>query len=117
MTGLPALLCNIERLPETARGHVVIEITSETDKPSVHIPAGMQVQWLINPHPGEGPSQLADAVRATSWEDGTPAVWAACEFDTMRDLRTYFRTERGRAGRTEDQHKVEKRADAQAQPA
>ncbi|EGU61267.1 utilization protein for catechol-siderophore, partial [Vibrio nigripulchritudo ATCC 27043] len=54
-------------------------------------------------------------------------VWCATEFSTMRQLRKYFRNEREverdeiyissywKQGRTEDQHKIDKRKDAEEQ--
>ena len=126
MTGLPAALCNLERLPPTAKGYAVLEITSEADKQNLNLPDGMELHWVINPAPHAEKTQLLDAIKALPWLDGVPFVWTACEFDTMRALRTYYRTERGvekkalylssywRAGRAEDEHRIDKRQDAQA---
>lgn len=125
MTGLPAASCNIERLPAHATGYAVFEILSEDDRQDLDPPPGMDVQWVINPAPDEAKTALLEAVTALPWRDGTPFVWTACEFDTMRALRSYYRMDRAqdrtmlylssywRAGRTEDQHKVDKRKDAQ----
>ncbi|MEM6587337.1 MAG: ABC transporter transmembrane domain-containing protein [Pseudomonadota bacterium] len=126
MTGLPAALCNVERLPASAKGYVVLEVTSEADKQDVDVPEGVELHWVINPEPHEDKTRLFDAVTALPWLDGVPFVWTACEFDTMRALRTYYRTDRGvqkktlylssywRAGRAEDEHRIDKRKDAQA---
>ncbi|PZO92929.1 MAG: NADPH-dependent ferric siderophore reductase, partial [Streptococcus pyogenes] len=57
---------------------------------------------------------------------GQPAVWAACEFHSMRALRHYFKVDRPipkthlyissywKVDSTEDQHKIVKREDAQS---
>lgn len=126
MTGLPAAMCNLEMLPPGARGYGVFEITTESDRQEVEVPEGFELRWVVNPTPNAVKGVLLDAVKQMTWLDGDPFVWTACEFDTMRALRTYYRDERAvdrqmiylssywRAGRTEDQHKVDKRKDAQA---
>ncbi|MCG7574475.1 siderophore-interacting protein [Phaeobacter sp. CNT1-3] len=130
MTAIPALMCNIERLPETAQGDVVVEVTSEADKQPMDLPAGMTVHWVVNPQPDQLNGALVAAIKELPWRQGRPFVWTACEFDSMRALRSYYRTDRGlardqfylssywRAGRTEDQHKTDKAKDsASDQPA
>ncbi|MEY8880935.1 siderophore-interacting protein [Donghicola sp. XS_ASV15] len=126
MTGLPAALRNVEMLPDSAQGHVILEIPSAEDKQDLALPDGMSLQWVINPAPQALTHPLLDAIKSAEWFDGAPFVWTACEFDTMRALRTYYRTERGvgrdsfylssywRVGRSEDQHKMDKRKDANA---
>ncbi|WP_422049678.1 siderophore-interacting protein [Shimia sp.] len=126
MTGIPALMCNLDRLPESATGYVVVEITSEADKQPLSLPAGMAVQWIVNPTPDQTKGRLVEAIKALPWGEGRVSVWTACEFDSMRALRSYYRTDRGvdrdqiylssywRAGRTEDQHKIDKQADSKA---
>ncbi|MEM9783730.1 MAG: siderophore-interacting protein [Pseudomonadota bacterium] len=126
MTGQPAALCNLERLPAQAKGYVVLEITADTDRQQLRVPEAMSIHWVLNPSPQRPNHRLLDAIKGLDWLDGEPFVWTACEFDTMRALRTYYRTERRvgkdrlylssywRAGRTEDQHKIDKSKDAQA---
>lgn len=126
MTALPAALCNIARLPAHALGHVVFEIASEADQPELSLPAGMSLHWVINPKPRDQKTKLYETITGLDWLAGAPFIWTACEFDTMRALRSYYRNDRQvdrtalylssywRAGRTEDQHKVDKRQDAQS---
>lgn len=126
MTAIPALMCNFERLPATARGYAVIEVTSEADKTDLRLPGDIQVQWVVNPTPEKTEGLLVDRIKSLPWMDGSVFVWTACEFDSMRALRSYYRNDRGvdrdqiylssywRAGRTEDQHKVDKQADNKA---
>lgn len=126
MTAFPALLCNIERLPTEARGYVVIEIASKADKRDLDLPVGMKLHWVLNPTPDVTKGGLVDRIMELPWHDGDVFVWTACEFDSMRRLRSYYRTDRGvtrdqfylssywRAGRTEDQHKLDKRIDNEA---
>lgn len=126
MTAIPALMCNIERLPATARGYVVIEITSEVDKQDLNLPEGIQVHWVVTSAPEKLEGKLVAQIKALPWLEGRVSVWTACEFDSMRALRSYYRNDRGvgrdqiylssywRAGRTEDQHKSDKQADSKA---
>lgn len=129
MTGLPALANNAPLLRDDARGYAVIEITSEADRQDLALPEGVELHWVVNPTPDTTKGALEGAIKALPWLPGRPFVWTACEFDTMRALRGYYRNERGvgrediylssywRAGRTEDQHKVDKSKDAEAQKA
>lgn len=120
MTALPALSAKIRTLPEEARGYAVISVISAADIQPLHAPAGMELIWLT-----EGQA-LAEAVRELEWLDGEAAVWCACEFDSMRALRQYFRNEKEverdniyissywKQGVSEDGHKVIKREDAES---
>ncbi|MZI95243.1 siderophore-interacting protein [Vibrio sp. CAIM 722] len=123
MTALPALANTLNSLPEDAKGYAVIDIIDSTDKQDLTAPEGMNVIWNIQ-HPEH---TLVDVVKSQPWLDGQCAVWCACEFDSMRSLRQYFRNEHEierdyiyissywKDGVTEDGHKVIKRDDLNAQ--
>ncbi len=130
MTGLPALACNLERLPADAKGIALIEITSEADRQDITHPEGVEVHWLVNPGYAHTPRALSQHVRDMPWpEDGTVGAWCACEFHSMQDLRSYLRNERGipkeqiyissywKIGRTEDGHQADKRLDRERENA
>ncbi|HAS6980019.1 siderophore-interacting protein [Vibrio parahaemolyticus] len=120
MTALPALSAKIRTLSEEAKGYVVISVMSPADIQPLHAPAGMELIWLT-----EGQA-LADSVRELEWLDGNASIWCACEFDSMRALRQYFRNEKEvdreniyissywKQGVSEDGHKVIKREDAES---
>ncbi|MGY6456500.1 siderophore-interacting protein [Vibrio parahaemolyticus] len=120
MTALPALSAKIRTLPEEAKGYAVISVMSPADIQPLHAPAGMELIWLT-----EGQA-LADSVRELEWLDGNASTWCACEFDSMRALRQYFRNEKEvdreniyissywKQGVSEDGHKVIKREDAES---
>jgi len=126
MTALPAISVNIEQLPATATGYVVIEVIDEADIQPLPTPDGLEVKWLVNPKPGEDANLLSDYVRSLSWLNGQPSVWVACEFNSMRNLRDYLRNERQltrdnlyvssywKHGSNEDLHRDAKRMDAKA---
>ncbi|ARP40058.1 siderophore-interacting protein [Vibrio syngnathi] len=123
MTSLPALSAKVKSLPEHAVGHAVIQINSAADKQTLEAPQGIKVIWLIE---DETEETLSQTVRNLEWLDGQVSIWTACEFESMRELRQYFRNEKQVAkeniyissywkrGVTEDGHKVLKQQDAQA---
>lgn len=118
MTALPALSAKIRTLPADAKGYAVISVMSEADIQPIEAPAGMELHWVTE-------QPLADKVRELEWQQGEAAVWCACEFDSMRALRQYFRNEMDvdreniyissywKQGVSEDGHKVIKREDAE----
>ena len=79
----------------------------------------MQAVWI---HAGDS---LHEHAQAQTWLDGNPFVWVASDFDSMRELRQYFRNDREvdkqdiyissywKRGVTKDGHKVLKQQDAQ----
>jgi NADPH-dependent ferric siderophore reductase len=85
------------------------------------------VHWVINPHPDKPNTQLADKVKSLPWLDGEPSVWVASEFETMRNLRRYFKQEHNLArdhlyvssywkmGDTDEGHKAAKKIDPEAE--
>lgn len=121
MTSLPAISTYLESLPADTKGYAVVQITSADDKQVLTKPDGIELIWI-----SDNASSLYNAVSQLTWFPGKPAVWAACEFSAMRELRQLFRNERGvsheqlyissywREGRSEDQHKIDKRKDAEA---
>ncbi|CAK2924678.1 Siderophore-interacting protein [Vibrio crassostreae] len=122
MTSLPALSAKVKSLPEHATGHAVVQINSAADKQALEAPEGIKITWLIE---DETEETLSQTVRSIEWLDGQVSVWTACEFESMRELRQYFRNEKEVAkeniyissywkhGVTEDGHKVLKQQDAQ----
>jgi NADPH-dependent ferric siderophore reductase len=124
MTALPAIKVNLAHLPEDARGYVVIEVLEESDIQQLELPVNIEVHWVVNTTADVAGRPLLDRIEQLPWLPGQPAVWAACEFHSMRSLRKYFKMEcqtpkeylyissYWKIGRTEDQHKVEKRDDS-----
>lgn len=127
MTALPAISVNLEQLPTDARGHAFIEVIDESDIQPLRHPAGVELHWLVNPHPGEVSDVLVNRISQLDWLPGRPSIWAACEFSGMRALRKHLKEERQvdrkdlyissywKLGSSEDQHKAAKREDAEAQ--
>ena len=123
LSGLPALSANLERLPSTAVGHAIVEVPSEADRLEVPCPEGVELEWLVVPHPRVEVQPLVDRVRSVPWRNGRVSVWAAGEYNASRALRHYFWKERGLApddfyvssywklGSTDEEHRVAKKAD------
>ncbi|TKB02777.1 siderophore-interacting protein [Alteromonas portus] len=119
MTALPTIRNHLAALPSHAKGFAVIRIEDEKDAVSLKKPKGMKVIW-------EYESSLPYRLAQLDWLTGTPAVWVACEFSDMRTIRTWLKDEKAVAheniyissywkkGRSEDQHKIEKRQDSEA---
>ncbi|MEO9463292.1 MAG: siderophore-interacting protein [Marinomonas sp.] len=128
MSALPAIAANLAALPADAKGFAAIEIQDEGDALPMDKPEGVEVQWLLNPEPGTQPQLLSDALRAAPRPEGSLAAWAACEFSSMKELRTYLREELAltpqelyissywKRGLDESEHKMAKREDSQGQP-
>ncbi|MBX2810048.1 MAG: siderophore-interacting protein [Cellvibrionaceae bacterium] len=126
MTALPAMSVNLEQLPDNARGYAVIEVISPEDQQSLTAPEHMEIHWVINPHPDRPNQLLPNAVKARPWLQGQANIWLACEFDTMRALRHYFKQTRELApeamyassywkmGETDEGHKAAKKLDLAA---
>lgn len=125
LAAYPAICANLERLPEDARGTVLIETPGPLEclPPREHF----DIRWVA---PADDPTEsaLAAAARALPWRDGRAFVWAAAEFDLMKQLRHHFKRERGltskdlyissywKRGLQEEAHKLVKREDAEANP-
>ena len=126
MSALPALAVNLKQLARDAQGYAFMEVLGEADRQPLDAPPGIEVQWLVNPRPESNRSVLSDAVRAAPWLPGRVYPWFAGEFDTMRDLRRYFRDERQvdrramylssywKIGATDEGMKAAKKADTEA---
>lgn len=125
MTALPAISVNLEQLPSNAKGYAVIEVVSADDILDIKHPKGVEIKWIINAHPGENNTSLLDKVKSLPWLNGKVSAWVACEFSSMKSLRHFLKKEKAlsndalyissywKLGSNEDQHKVEKRNDAE----
>ena len=98
MTALPAIRANLQRMPDSARGYVVLEIPHQDDKyaldiPAEQIPEGIEIHWLVNPEPGSEPSLIKNLIKKLEWLPGTPYIWAAGELRSVLDLRSHLNIE------------------------
>ncbi|WP_252733993.1 siderophore-interacting protein [Pseudoalteromonas sp. C2R02] len=118
MTALPALSEKIKNLPNDAKGYAIIKVIENNDIQLIEVPKNLKVIWITNEE------SLYSKVKSLSWLDGIVSIWSACEFDAMRQLRSYYKNEKQVAheniyissywkkGVSEDGHKVIKKQDA-----
>ncbi|MBD1557551.1 siderophore-interacting protein [Vibrio sp. S9_S30] len=123
MTGLPAASTILESLDRSMKGYAVFEANTPEDIQKIEAPESVKIQWVIK----SGDESLVSVVEKQEWLEGKPGVWCASEFTIMRQLRQYFRNDREvereaiyissywKHGRTEDQHKIDKKKDADQQ--
>ena len=125
MSALPAISANLEAMPSDANGYALLEVIDAADKQDLAAPAGIDVQWIPNPHPDEENSHLLDAVKSIQWHEGIPSIWVAGEFSQSLSIRSYLKSDRGvtrdqlycssywQIGKTEDGHRVSKQGVAE----
>lgn len=124
MTALPAISVNLESALREAQGHAIILIRDEADKQALEIPPNMTIEWIVDSKLGATPELLVEAVRRLPEIQDFTYAWVACEFEAMKLLREYLRSENDfgkerlyissywKRGLIEDEHKDIKRADA-----
>lgn len=124
MTALPAIKANLKRLSKHAKGIAFIEVTTKADIQALEKPDNIEVQWIINDKPDTQYSSLFHAIEKARLPAENIAVWVACEFKTMREIRRYLKkvcklekshtyiSSYWKKGNTEDQHKQAKQDDA-----
>ena len=123
MTALPALSANLKLLQKDAKGKAFIEILSEHDKQDLAKPKNVELIWVINDKPGSDESPLFHAIEQSDWQSGKLAVWSACEFKTMKNIRHFLKIDRKvekshlyissywKKGNTEEEHKLVRQQD------
>ncbi|WP_048646707.1 siderophore-interacting protein [Nitratireductor soli] len=97
-TALPAIARMLEALPETARGKAFIEVADAGEIEAITTRAAIDVEWLCRCGAEAGTTTLlADAVRQAALpSDGSSVfVWAGCEYDAFRAIRSHLREEKG----------------------
>jgi NADPH-dependent ferric siderophore reductase len=118
---MPALEANLERLPPETKGIALFEIVSPEDKHHITAPDGVEIRWVLNPHPDEPNDRLYRAVTTIPLPGLRTAIWIAGESGCIRKLRRYFKDVAGidrphfygsgywQIGLTEDAHQLTKR--------
>ncbi|MDN3497178.1 siderophore-interacting protein [Planococcus sp. APC 4015] len=119
LSAVPAIASALESLATDAVGLAIIEVESADAVLELTAPAGVGVQWIVDPD--HEVDRLANAVRAATWRDGHVDVFAHGERESMKALRPALFEERGlersqvslsgywARGRTEDRFQAEKR--------
>ena len=121
MAALPAAISVMESLEPDAKGYAFLEITTEEDKQKLAIPEGIEVRWLIHPHPEVRSSQQLEAIKGLAHMKGTPNVFVAGELGTIREIKHHIKNDvrfsgaflyissYWKIGLKEEEHKIAKR--------
>ncbi|MFF0557312.1 siderophore-interacting protein [Streptomyces sp. NPDC004266] len=93
-SALPAIAAALERLPEGARAHVLLEVTDAAEEQKLASGAGVDVTWL---HRGDRPTgeALVEAVRALDFPAGDVHAFVHGEAGFVKELRRHLRLDRG----------------------
>ncbi|MFV0574109.1 MAG: siderophore-interacting protein [Vibrio sp.] len=123
MTAIPALSAKLLSLNSQASGYVILQLQSDEDRPDLcALPSGMKLITVI----GDQPEQLSQAaLEHIDVNIQDTAIWCACEFSTMKAVRTFCNQHKliqreksyfssyWKQGVTEDGHKVIKHQDSE----
>jgi len=93
-TAIPVLSAILETLPGSAKGTCIIEVPSKEDEQILDTKAKIDFIWLYNQHPENG-SELAQRVRKVRIPNANKFGYVACEFSSVKEIRTYLRKELG----------------------
>ncbi|MFK8054412.1 MAG: siderophore-interacting protein [Woeseiaceae bacterium] len=93
LTALPALAATLERLPNSARGHIVVQVPTIADKQDLAVPDNMTIQWIINADTSQ--NLLLKALPDLEWLPGEPAMFVATESSHVVEIRKYLREQPG----------------------
>ncbi|ERJ59103.1 siderophore-interacting protein [Sphingobacterium paucimobilis] len=98
-TAIPVICCILESLPADAKGYCIVEVPSEADIHPEVKHKGFKVEWLINAHPEQG-SAIAERAKAVVLPtEGSRFAYVACEYSSVRSLRSYFKEDLGWSNR------------------
>ena len=65
----------------------MLKVIENNDIQLIEAPKNLKVIWITNEE------SLYSKVKSLSWLDGIVSIWSACEFDAMRQLRSYYKNE------------------------
>jgi NADPH-dependent ferric siderophore reductase len=96
-TGVPAVSCILEQLPEGTPVRAFVEVDNPGERQELPAGPGVEVTWLYRDGAVPGTATLLpDAVRDMAWPDHvTPYVWGGGESRLMTRVRKYVRHEVG----------------------
>jgi NADPH-dependent ferric siderophore reductase len=94
LSAVPAIAVTLERLPDHAVGHAVVEVHDARDEIDLPRPPGIELTWVHQRDQRPG-VPLVDAVRSLPWPDDDVQGFVHGEAAAVRDIRRYLRVERG----------------------
>src|SRR5690606_17665213 len=92
-TAIPVLSCILEGLPAEARGHCLVEVAGEADIHPEIVHPGFTIEWVFNAHPEQGSALAQEARNKSIPTESSHFAYVACEYNSVKQLRTYFREE------------------------
>lgn len=96
-TALPAIARMLENLQAGARGRAIVEVADEGEIQPLQTAADIAIEWLLRDGAPAGTTTLlAEAVRAVAFPQNGERiyVWAGCEHDAFRAIRSFVRQEK-----------------------
>lgn len=125
-TAIPVISCILESLPESAKGHCVIEVPSADDIHPDIVHKGFTVQWVFNVHPEADSALTTEVLKIDLPDVASKFAYIACEYHSVKALRHHFRNTLNwtnqelyafsywKAGVSEDNSAQERRQEKQA---
>ncbi|MET3037051.1 siderophore-interacting protein [Chryseobacterium sp. NRRL B-14859] len=92
-TAIPVISAILETLPATAKGVCIIEVHGKEDKQQLKTQGDIEFKWLYNSQP-QISSEIADIVRNIEIPETAKFGYIACEFSSVKEIRTYLRKEK-----------------------
>ncbi|HLW62515.1 MAG TPA: siderophore-interacting protein [Flavobacterium sp.] len=94
LTALPVISSILKKLPKTVKGVCIIEVPTKEDEQVLETNAAVDFIWLYNSHP-EIDSELANEVKKVKLGTANKFGFVACEFSSVKEIRSYLRKEIG----------------------
>ncbi|MEU6059510.1 siderophore-interacting protein [Streptomyces sp. NPDC047097] len=93
-SALPAIAASLERMPEGAVVHALVEVEGPAEEQKIAAPAGVEVRWLHRAGRPVGDA-LVEAVTALDFPAGAVHAFVHGEAAFVKELRRHLRLERG----------------------
>lgn len=94
---IPAVLANVEAMPEDARGEILLEVQDADHHLDFQVPSGWSLRWIHRAEAPAGFPALVEAARTAQWPGTTDGiqVFAHGEREAMKALRPVLFEEHG----------------------
>ncbi|CAH0163525.1 siderophore-interacting protein [Chryseobacterium sp. Bi04] len=92
-TAIPVLSAILETLPPTVKGICIIEVHGKEDEQILATQADIDFKWLHNAQPQAG-SKMPEAVKNIDIPETRKFGYVACEFSSVKEIRTYLRKDK-----------------------
>lgn len=92
-TALPAIMAMLKQASKQTRVTAIIEVHGQEDQLELPDNDNINIHWLHNQSPEKG-SKLAEKAMSLPLPEESRFAFVAAEFDTVKELRNYFRKEK-----------------------